>query len=107
MWWTKFTAFAAINGLSEVIRSDPSPYLPESCFAEIDSSDDDGKRRFQTKKLNDLAMSCFTMAFTKEGSMRLVSKAKTKKWPDGLAYLVIRKLNRKYKPQGILSQVEM
>jgi Reverse transcriptase (RNA-dependent DNA polymerase)/Zinc knuckle len=107
MWWTKFTAFAAINGLSEVIRSDPSPYLPESCFADIDSSDDDGKRRFQTKKLNDLAMSCFTMAFMKEGIMRLVSKAKTKEWPDGLAYLVVRELNKKYKPRDILSRVEM
>jgi hypothetical protein len=51
MLWTKLTALAVINGLAEVIRSDPSPYLPESCFAEIGSNDDDRKRRLQTKKL--------------------------------------------------------
>jgi hypothetical protein len=96
MWWTKFSAFAAINGLSEVIRSDPSPYLPERCFTEIDSSDDDGELRSQTKKLNNLAISCFTMAFMKEGIMCLVSKAKTKEWPDGLAYLVGGELNKNH-----------
>jgi hypothetical protein len=47
------------------------------------------------------------MAFMKVGIMRLVSKAKTKEWPDGLAYLVVRELNKKYKPQDILSWVKM
>jgi hypothetical protein len=107
MWWTKFISFAAINGLSEVIRSDPRPYLPKSWDTDFNSSAEDGKRQFHTKKLNNLAVSCFTMALMKEGIMRLVSKAKNKEWPDGLAYIVVRELDKKYKPRDILSRVEM
>ena len=33
--------------------------------------------------------------------MRLVSKAKGKEWPEGLAYLVAQKLSRKFKPNDI------
>jgi hypothetical protein len=57
--------------------------------------------------MNKLAMASFTMAFTREGNMRLVSKAKTKEWPEGLAYLVAQELNKKFKPNNIISKVEM
>jgi len=37
----------------------------------------------------------------------LVSKCKTKEWPEGLAYLVVRELNKRYRPRDIVSRVEM
>jgi hypothetical protein len=54
-----------------------------------------------------MAMASFTMAFTREGIMLLVSKVKTKEWPEGLAYLVAPELNKKFKPKDIISKVEM
>jgi hypothetical protein len=52
--------------------------MPESSTAKIDGSTEEGKRQIQVKRMNDLAISCFTMAFTKEIMMKMVSKAKIK-----------------------------
>jgi hypothetical protein len=54
-----------------------------------------------------MAMSCFTMAFITDGVMGLVSKAVTKDWPGGLAYLVVQGLMKKYRPVDTISKVEM
>jgi hypothetical protein len=43
MWWTKFTAFTAISGLFEVIKAEPSPYMPKSCYITIDGSTEEGR----------------------------------------------------------------
>jgi hypothetical protein len=79
--------------------------MPKSWDAEIDSSTEEGRRQISAKKMNDLAISSLAIAFTKEGIMRLVSKSKTKEWPDGLAYLVVCELN-KCRPRDIISRVE-
>jgi hypothetical protein len=55
--------------------------VPISWFDEIDLATEVGKKQFAAKKMNDLAMASFTMVFTREGIMRLVSKTKTKEWP--------------------------
>jgi hypothetical protein len=78
---------------------------PRVVIFTIERSTEGGRSQIQVKRQNDLAMSCFTMAFMKEGIMRLVRKAKTNEWPDGLAYFVVRELNKKYKPRDILSCV--
>ena len=39
--------------------------------------------------------------------MGLVSKAVTKDWPGGLAYLVVQGLMKKYRPVDTISKVEM
>jgi hypothetical protein len=57
--------------------------MPTSWFDEVDLTTETGKKQFQAKKMNNLAMASFTMAFTREGIVRLVSKAKTKEWPEG------------------------
>ena len=48
------------------------------------------------KKRNDIAMSIFSMAFTREGVMRMVSKAKIKEWPVAAAYLIVKGMKMKY-----------
>jgi Zinc knuckle len=107
VWWTKFKAYANINGFSDVIREKPNPDMPTSWFDEINLTTETGKKQFQAKKMNNLAMASFTMVFTREGITCLVSKAKTKEWPEGLAYLVAQELNKKFKPKDIISKVEM
>jgi hypothetical protein len=78
MWWTKFKAYANINGFSDAIRDKPNPDMPTSWFDEIDLTTENGKKQFLVKKMNNLAMASFTMAFTREGIMHLVIEAKTK-----------------------------
>jgi hypothetical protein len=107
MWWTKFRAFAMLSGFSEAIQEDPDPMLPTSSSSEIDEDTDEGKKQKIAKKRNDLAISSFTIAFTKEGIIRLVSKSKTKEWPDGAAYLIVRMMMKKYRPTDMMSKVEM
>jgi hypothetical protein len=81
--------------------------LPSSHDQEIDSATESGKRMLLAKRKNEMAISSFTMSFTREGIMRLISQSKTKEWPDGLAYLVVKELNKKYRPIDIISKVEM
>jgi hypothetical protein len=47
------------------------------------------------------------MAFTKEGTMGMVSRAVTDEWPDGLAYLIVKNLMKRYRPIDAISRVEM
>ena len=45
-----------------------------------------GKKQSITKKeKNKRAMASFTMAFSSDGLLNLIYKAKTKEWPKGLA----------------------
>jgi spore maturation protein CgeB len=81
--------------------------MPKSCDAKVDGNTKESRKKIQVKSMNDIALSCFTMAFRKEEIMRLVSKSKTKEMPDRLAYLLVRKLSKKYKPRDILSHVKM
>ena len=107
MWLAKFRAFANLNGFVEAVRDEPNPDMPQSWDAKIDTSTEEGKKQLVAKRMNDLAMSGFTMAFSRDGIMRLVSKAKTKEWPYGLAHLVIKELNKKFRPGDIVSKIEM
>jgi hypothetical protein len=106
MWWTKFRAFATLSGFAEAIKEDPDPMLPTSSTTAVEDTEDAAKMKFAILK-NDLAMSSFTIAFTKEGIMRLVSQAKTKEWPDGAAHLIVRMLNKKFRPNDMMSKVEL
>ena len=107
MWWTKFQAFAMLSGFTEAIQEDPDPMLPTTSSSEIDEDTDEGKKQKNAKKRNDLAMSSFTIAFTKEGILRLISKAKSRDWPNGAAYLIVRMMMKKYRPTDMMSKVEM
>jgi hypothetical protein len=59
------------------------------------------------KKQNEMEMSCFIIEFITDRIMGLVSKAVTKDWPGGLAYLVVQGLMKKFRPVDTISKVEM
>jgi hypothetical protein len=50
MWWTKFKAYANLNGFSDAIREKPNPDMLTSWFDEIDLTTEIGKKQFQAKK---------------------------------------------------------
>jgi hypothetical protein len=107
LWWRKFQAFAYLAGFSEAIKEERDSDLPETYKTPIDTESQEGRRMMIAKKQNEAAMSCFTMAFVKEGVMGLVSRAITKEWPGGLAYLVVQGLMNKYHPNDTYTLVEM
>jgi hypothetical protein len=72
MLWTKFRAFATLSGFPEASKEDPDPMLPTSSTTAVEDTEDAAKMKVAMRK-NDLAMSSFTIAFTKEDIMRLVS----------------------------------
>ena len=81
--------------------------LPITSSSEINEDTDEGKKQKVAKRRNDLAMSSFTIAFTKEGILRLKSKAKSRDWPNGAAYLIVRMMMKKYCLTDMMSQLEM
>ena len=87
-----------LSGFSEAIQEDLDPMLPTTSSSEIDDDTDEGKKQKIAKKRNELEISSFTIAFTKEGILRLVSKSKSREWPDGAAYLIVRMMMKKYCP---------
>jgi hypothetical protein len=72
MWWTKFRAFGTLSRFAEAIKEDPDPMLPTSLTTAVEDTEDAANMKIAIRK-NDLAMSSFTIVFTKEGIMRLVS----------------------------------
>jgi len=59
------------------------------------------------RKRNALAMYNFTLAFSTEGLMGIIFKARTTLYPNGKAYKVVEMLFAKYKPSDTISRVEM
>jgi len=107
LWWKKFRAFAYLNGFGEAIQETRDPDLPSSYFSSIDINSDEGKRQLLAKKRNDLAISSFTMAFLKEGTIGIITRTITEDWPTGLGYLVVKGLMQRYRPIDTITKVEL
>jgi hypothetical protein len=107
LWWKKCRAYAYLNGFGEAIQESRDPELPSSYFLSMDTSTDEGKRQFLAKKKNDLAISSFTMAFTKEVTMDIITCTTTEDWPTGLGYLVVKGLMQRYCPSDTITKVEL
>ena len=106
LWWKKFRAYAYLNDFGEAIQESRDPELPSSYFSSIDMSSEEGKKQFLGRKKNDLAISSFTMAFTKEGTMGIITRTVTEDWPTGLGYLVVKGLMQRYRPIDTITKVE-
>jgi hypothetical protein len=107
LWWKKFKAFAVFSGFAEAIQESIDPNMPESQDSSINYRTEEGRRQGLAKQKNNIAISCFTMAFSKEGVMGMVSRSVTREWPEGLACLVVSNLMKRYRPVDTISKVEM
>ena len=61
----------------------------------------------QAKKKNDLAISSLLMAFSKEGTMGIITRTISDDWPTGLGYKVIKALMKQYRPIDTITKVEV
>ena len=78
-------AFAIFSGFEDAVQEQIDLNLPESQSSSIDVSTKVGLQQKLAKQKN-------SIAFLKEGIMGMVSRACTKEWPGGLAYLVVKNL---------------
>ena len=107
MWWKKFRAFAYLNGFGEAVQEVPDPDLPSSYFESIDTNTEEGKKKLLAKKKNDLAISSLSIAFSKEGTMGIITRTISEDWPTGQGHMVIKALMKRYRPIDTISKVEM
>jgi hypothetical protein len=56
---------------------------------------------------NKSSMASFPMAFTTDKAINIVYAASAEGWPEGVAYLVMRDLMKKYRPSDTVSKFEM
>ena len=103
MWWTRFCSYAMMQKFSTCLKPIEEVDLPLD-EEELSTDTDEEKA---ARKRNALAMYNFTLAFTTEGLMGMIFKARTTLYPNGQAYLIVQMLFAKYKPSDTISRVEM
>ena len=107
IWWSRFQAVAKLKGFNKALVDGGDPDLPDWEDQVIDTTTPEGKRMQAAVKRNDVAISCFTMAFTTESLIGLIYKAQDDIWPNGLAYRVVDELKAMYRPKDRISRVEL
>ena len=109
LWFGKFVAFCHVKNCGSSLMENGDPNLPTD--PENLSSDTD-KKKLEEKEIakNTLAMSYLTMALTNATCQVMIHKSKidNAKYRDiGLAWVVMQKLRKKYKPTDKITEVEL
>ena len=107
MWWTQFFMYATFYQFAKALKDEKDDDLPDKEDEELDESTAEGKKAVAARKRNHTAMAAFTMAFTKETTMGMVYKSMTKEWPGGLAHVVVKALFKKFKPENVMTRVQL
>ena len=107
VWWMRFMAYVTYYKFAHALTEGGKKDLPGSKDEELNEAKTDGKQKAAAKVWNAMAMACFMMAFTKDGVMQIVYKARVSTWPNGLAHLVVLALQKKYQPQDTIMCMEL
>ena len=106
IWWVRFLAYSNVMKFKTALFRNTSQ-LPESDSTSLDDSIAEQALLKIAKTKNATAMAHLTMAFTSESTMGIVYKSMTVEWPEGIAYLVVESMMKKYKPQDTITRVEL
>jgi hypothetical protein len=107
IWWSRFEAYAGCFGFLDALEEGSEKSTPRTSKDVLDEDTTKGKLVIAGKKRNQTAMSNLRMAFTSEGSMSLIYKAKVNNWPMGLAHKDISKICQEYNPEDTMARVEL
>jgi hypothetical protein len=102
-WWMKIKSYATITNFAQAIQRTAKADLPPTEDADVSS---DNKKRLARQR-NLMAISCLTMAFSDDALLNMVEQSETSDWPSGLAYTIFDELFKKYRPDDIISRVEL
>ena len=106
VWFSQFNALCAVKGVSEALKPGFETNLANRYDTVLDVTIPAEKAQAEAKKKNDLAMSFLTLAMDSNQLLTKVEAAKTVKWPDGIACVLVKKLTDKYKPKDNLAIAE-
>ena len=105
VWWVRFSAYAQLRKFKAAFEKEDD--LPSSEDAEIDLTKDEGKKQMAAKSRNDLAIALFTLAFTTDSLLAIISGSQDNDWPGGRAWTVVEVLKARYRPDDVLAQSEL
>ena len=103
VWFTRFRCYAAIQKFTAAIGSAAETDLPNQ---ESERTGDTAEQ-IAARKRNSNAIYAFTLAFTSDGLMQMVFASQTLLFSNGLAYLVVKSLMKRFQPDDTISRVEM
>ena len=106
IWWTRFKAFASVQGFASALSDQAESDLPATEATPL-ATGDAGDNQRATIKRNNLAVANLTMAFQTDALMGLVYKACDDDWPAGQAWKIVGALKHKYMPDDRISRVEL
>jgi len=106
VWFSQFNALCAVKGVSEALKPGFDMNLADRYDTVLNVTIASEKAQAEAKKKNDLAMSFLTLAMDSNQLLTKVEAAKTVKWPDGIACVLMEKLTNKYKPKDNLAIAE-
>jgi hypothetical protein len=102
LWLVRVQAFAVMKKFISAIQAVGDANLPvEETFLMLMRQ---SRRR---KKENAYAFAYLTIATTSEKLLGVIEAAKTTKFPNGLAFMVMNALKKKYMPQYMITKVEL
>jgi hypothetical protein len=102
VWWLRFQAFSKAYKFRSAIDDKKESDLPD----KEEPQSGDTKEQEAARERNSTAVYYLTLAFECGESMKFIYKGFTKDYPNGLAYLVIKALLKKFKPQDATSNLE-
>lgn len=107
MWESQFVAILGVKGCAAALQPNFKAKLPATGdISALNLSDAGQKAQYEALVKNNLAMSYLTVAMNSPSLLRIVQASKTSDFPDGLAYKVMDKLEKKYKPKDVMADAE-
>jgi gag-polypeptide of LTR copia-type len=104
--WTRlFKAYSQLHKFSEALSKQDD--MPESAGEVIDEKTPEGLKKAIAKERNTRAMTALTFALQEDDSVLLLDGAMTTKWPDGEAHLIMKAIEREYRPKNLMQAVSL
>ncbi len=107
MWSAKAKSYLAMKFLGPTLFASFKDALPVNEHVELDPNKPDKFAKSDAKKMNLHAMNLLTVMMEENDLMlMMVDSAKSKEWPNGLAYVLWEKLLKKFKPSDEVAKAE-
>ena len=107
LWKTKFIAYAGVYGFQSALKDGGETEMPATDATALDLTTETGKSADKAKKRNALAMANLTTAMKTNEAMSVVYESYTAEWPQGLAHLVMKELDKTHAPKDTITRVEL
>jgi hypothetical protein len=101
-WWIRFKAFANAYGFLPALSAKAEKDLPTAEDNEVEINVD----QQAAVKRNNMAVYYLTLAFTTDEAMEFYHKGISEEHPSGLAWLIVKALHARFKPQYTISTYE-